>query len=252
MRCKSESAALGIIGIAILATALHAQEAGPGSPWRGAGAKPCFGPDGGTFQCRAAPGVIALRAGRLFDSKSGQMLDQPGGAARGRAHHGGRRRRRRSRSRRTRRSIDLSQATVLPGLIDAHTHMFNTAEPGMTRETLDAHRHPEPAGRSARRLHRGARHELARQRLRRRRHPQRHQRGPHRRSAISGVGPGHRLGAAPRRQRPANPLASLRRPLGRGSARGRARAGRARRRLDQAVSRRRLLLHSRPARRNTS
>ena len=30
--------------------------------------------------------------------------------------------------------LDMSNATVLPGLIDAHTHMFNTPKPGMSRE----------------------------------------------------------------------------------------------------------------------
>jgi len=46
----------------------------PPAPWRGAGPTPCVGSDKGVFKCVPAPGVIAVRAGRLFDSKSGQML----------------------------------------------------------------------------------------------------------------------------------------------------------------------------------
>src|SRR5579863_2229538 len=53
----------------LLTTALFAQ-----APWRGAGPTPCAGSDGGFFTCPPAPSIIAVRAGRLFDSKTGQML----------------------------------------------------------------------------------------------------------------------------------------------------------------------------------
>ena len=41
--------------------------------WRGAGPTPCVGSDGGILQCPAAEKVIAVLAGRLFDSNTGQM-----------------------------------------------------------------------------------------------------------------------------------------------------------------------------------
>src|SRR5665213_1791017 len=103
------------------------------TPWRGAGATPCVGSDGGILQCPPPPRVVAVRAGRLFDSKTGQMLAKqvvvisgdritavgpegqikiPAGA----------------------QVIDLRAATVLPGLIDGHTHMFNARKPNGTTE----------------------------------------------------------------------------------------------------------------------
>ena len=64
-----------IVCLSLLSTAADAQGVGgPGQPWRGAGTQPCFGAiDAGANKCPAPAETVAIRAGHLFDSNTGQM-----------------------------------------------------------------------------------------------------------------------------------------------------------------------------------
>ena len=81
MRWKA--ALIAIVGTLLIPTLLFGQVSGPPDTpdpnvrpgtWRMAGNTPCLDPFGGVYECPPAPTTVAIRAGRLFDSITGELL----------------------------------------------------------------------------------------------------------------------------------------------------------------------------------
>jgi imidazolonepropionase-like amidohydrolase len=102
--------------------------AAPRTLWYGATAGPHqFGPDRSVGSHAAGGRPVAIRAGRLFDPKEGRLLtDQVVLVEGNRIVEVGPADRVKLPA--EAQVIDLRQATVLPGLIDAHTHLFLSGE----------------------------------------------------------------------------------------------------------------------------
>src|SRR5262245_52958129 len=66
-------AAFGVLSLSVVLWSRSPQS--EQVPWRGVGPKPCVGPpDVGYYKCPPGSETVAVRAGRLFNSKTGQIL----------------------------------------------------------------------------------------------------------------------------------------------------------------------------------
>ena len=116
------------LAIAMVIASASLLAATPRTLWNGATPNPPqFGPDRSVESRSAAGRLIAIRAGRLFDPGEGRLLtDQVVLVQGNRIVDVGPADRVKVPA--DTQLIDLRQATVLPGLIDAHTHLFLTGE----------------------------------------------------------------------------------------------------------------------------
>ncbi len=124
-----------VAAIWILGSAVATRAQAPGGP--GVNVRPQAGPfDPSQMLSEAPPAAgVAIKAGRMFDSGAGKMLTNQvilvkddritdvGPADKVKIPQGA-------------RVLDFSNATVLPGLIDRHVHLFQDQQPNDARATL--------------------------------------------------------------------------------------------------------------------